>query len=239
MAASPPGPSIDDDLKLPTHHYHCVLRDVPSDVPLNAIAPCLVPAEDSTIVKELGARGCRIVPHQLHMYRERLNRKFGFASFFAAHAEDNMEEQKKQEIHALVKRWIAEELKKQLAEVKCDVSLAQPSSECLSFVFLEAMNQRCPMLAPAEGKDTQKLRTFTLSKIRFVGEDELKDSASPVGVFNVGTLQPLELVWLKAQLPAFPALLITNGDMSTTHCEEDKLLAYFTENLGSQFKVTK
>lgn len=272
------------------HHYHCVLYDIPFEVPVSGIAQHVVPKKESDTVRRLAEAGCRVVPHQLHIYKEPLDSKFGYVSFFVHQVPSSTTDA--DEVHRLVMTWIDLDLATQLSSVDCKVLLAQPPECHSSEPFLEAFRQQCPLLDPTLSPDTKKLETYVLSRVRFGeqrsnasinelneahcrGAKESSRSATDapagaascsedgligtegetdccahaccrtvhehvwkcVGSFNVATLTPKELVWLKKQLSTFPPLLITNSDMNSTHCDETKLIKFFEDGLAPLFTV--
>ncbi|KAG5470515.1 hypothetical protein LSCM1_01759 [Leishmania martiniquensis] len=271
------------------HYYHCVLHDISLHLPVGEIAAQVLPKKDSDVVQRLASAGCRIVPHQLHVYKEPLERKFGYVSFFVHQAPHSAMDA--DDVHHLVREWIDVDLTSQLAAVECKVQLAQPPECYSSEPFLDAFRLKCPLLDPSQTLDTKKLETFVLSRVRFgqscgnasinqlnaihcssakvsacpaVGADESGSSVDDgltgvvgeldnsgqraartlhehvwkcVGTFSIDSLSPKELIWLKKQLPTFPPLLITNGDIDTTHCDKGKLAQFFEASLAPLLTV--
>lgn len=180
--------SLDLDKSLCSHYYHCVLSDIPLHTPVADIAPHVVPQHDSDVVKKLTLAGCRVVPHQLHVYKEPLETKFGYVSFFIHQLPKSTATAA--EIHQLVLEWIDLDLASQLQTVKCKVQLAQPPECHSSEPFLSALQETCPLLDPGTNSDTKRLETFLLTHVTFskscanasindVSEAERKGVASP------------------------------------------------------------
>ncbi|KAG5494658.1 hypothetical protein JIQ42_02273 [Leishmania sp. Namibia] len=271
------------------HYYHCVLHDISLHLPVREIAAQVVPKKDSDVIQRLASADCRVVPHQLHVYKEPLEKKFGYVSFFVHQAPHSTMDA--DEIHRLVREWIDADLTSQLAEVECKVQLAQPPECYSSEPFLDAFRLKCPLLDPSQAHNTKRLETFVLTRVQFsqkcdnasinqlnaihcngaqatasaaTGADELVGSMDDgltgvegdvesggqraaltlhehvwkcVGTFAVSSLSPKELIWLKKQLPTFPALLITNGDINTTHCDKAKLSQFFEASLAPLLTV--
>lgn len=271
--------SLNLDKSLCSHYYHCVLFDIPFHTAVAEIAPHVVPKHESDTVKKLTLAGCRVVPHQLHIYKEPLDAKFGYVSFFVHQLPQSTASAS--EIHQLVLEWIDLDLASQLESVKCKVQLAQPPECHSSEPFLNALQEKCPLLDPGTNQDTKRLETFLLTRVRFGdlgenasinevsetqrkiaasssvkcenefsgaperGEADLDEDGCPlashtikehvwrcVGTFSPASLTAKELVWLKKQLPAFPPLLITDNNITTTHCDDAKLRQFFTSNLA-------
>ncbi|PWU96985.1 hypothetical protein C4B63_17g104 [Trypanosoma cruzi] len=156
--------SLNFNAETAIHYIHCLLSDVPMTLALSEVAPMVVPSPESTIVKELEAIGCRIVPHQLNMFKEPLERKFGFVNFFVR---ESLRAESQGKVHELVLRWISRELADQLASVNVSVTLGQPN-DCYSAVpFLRALHEECSFLDASKVRDSKKLETFLLSKIHF------------------------------------------------------------------------
>ncbi|CBZ29503.1 conserved hypothetical protein [Leishmania mexicana MHOM/GT/2001/U1103] len=270
------------------HYYHCVLYDILFDLTVQEIAAQVVPSKDSDIVQRLTSADCRVVPHQLHVYKEPLEKKFGYVSFFVHQAPHSSTDA--DDVHRLVCEWIAVDLASQLATVQCKVKLAQPPECHSSEPFLNAFRLKCPLLDPRLTAD-RKLETFVLARVHFgqhcdsasinqlhvMHGENAKVAASAgscgaetemctddgstntegeldigahsvartvhehawkcVGTFSIAALSSKELVWLKKQLPSFPPLRITNGDMDTAHCEEAKLAQFFETSLAPLFTV--
>ncbi|CBZ36852.1 hypothetical protein, conserved [Leishmania donovani] len=289
MAASSHQHSLVLERSTCQHYYHCVLYDISFDLPLREIAAQVVPSNDSDIVQRLTSVDCRVVPHQLHVYKEPLEKKFGYVSFFVHQAPHSSTAA--DDVHRLVREWVAVDLASQLAAVQCKVQLAQPPECHSSEPFLNALRLQCPLLDPKLAPDTKKLETFVLTRVRFgqrcdnasinqlnamhcdnaraaasagsggaetemctddrvtATEGELDVGAHSatrtlhehvwkcVGTFSIAALSPKELVWLKKQLPSFPPLRITNGDIDTAHCDEAKLAQFFGTSLAPLFTV--
>ncbi|CAG9580159.1 conserved hypothetical protein [Leishmania major strain Friedlin] len=147
------------------HYYHCVLYDILFDLPVREIAAQVVPCKDSNIVQRLTSADCRVVPHQLHVYKEPLEKKFGYVSFFVHRAPHSSTAA--DDVHRLVCEWVAVDLASQLATVQCKVQLAQPPECHSSEPFLNAFRLKCPLLDPTLAADTKKLETFVLTRVRF------------------------------------------------------------------------
>lgn len=279
--------SLTLDKALCAHYYHCVVYDIPFHTPVSEIAPHVAPRSDSDAVKQLTAAGCRVVPHQLHVYKEPLDAKFGYVSFFIHQLPNSSASAA--EVHQLVVRWIDLDLTSQLEVVKCKVQLAQPPECHSSEPFLLAMEEKCPLLDPSTNTDTKRLETFVLTRVRFgtlqenasineAAEAQRRGAASSsstraeedeaggksgdegensnelchhshhahccrdhvwkcVGTFAVDTLSAKELLWLKKQLPSFPPLLITDGNMASAHCDAARLKDYFKTSLAPLITV--
>ncbi|KAF5223230.1 hypothetical protein ECC02_003770 [Trypanosoma cruzi] len=244
--------SLNFNAETAIHYIHCVLSDVPMTLALSEVAPMVVPSPESPIVKELEAIGCRIVPHQLNMFKEPLERKFGFVNFFI-HESSRAESQGK--VHELVLRWISQELADQLASVNVSVTLGQPN-ECYSAVpFLRALHEECSFLDASKVRDSKKLETFLLSKIHFddagsnlhknngvdgVDAEEKKrgDGARrAVGSFRISSLGWKELLWLSRGHSDLPPILITNGNISTATCDQEALRIFFEGALFPLIRV--
>ncbi|KPI90850.1 hypothetical protein ABL78_0083 [Leptomonas seymouri] len=164
--------SLDLDKSLCSHYYHCVLSNIPFHTPLADIAPHVVPRLESDTVKKLTAIGCRVVPHQLHVYKEPLDTKFGYVSFFIHQVPNSTASAA--ETHLLILEWVDLDLTSQLQSVKCKVQLAQPPECHSSEPFLEVLRQECPLLDPGKNLDTKRLETFLLTHVRF---GELRENA--------------------------------------------------------------
>ncbi|CAM42925.1 conserved hypothetical protein [Leishmania braziliensis MHOM/BR/75/M2904] len=165
MDASAQHHSLELDQVTCPHYYHCVLHDVPFHLPVREIAARVVPNKDSDLVQRLAGAGCRIVPHQLHMYKEPLEKKFGYVSFFIRqelHSTTDADY-----VHRLVCEWIAVDLASQLATTQCKVQLSQPPECHSSESFLNTFRRRCPLLDPKLVSDPMKLETFILTRVRF------------------------------------------------------------------------
>ncbi|KPA84643.1 hypothetical protein ABB37_01161 [Leptomonas pyrrhocoris] len=180
--------SLNLDKSLYSHYYHCVLSDIPFHTAVAEIAPHVVPKPESDVVRKLTAAGCRIVPHQLHVYKEPLDAKFGYVSFFIHQLPKSTASAA--EIHQLMLEWIDIDLATQLQSVKCKVQLAQPPECHSSEPFLNALQEKCPLLDPGTNTDTKRLETFLLTRVRFgdlcenasindVCEAQRKSTASP------------------------------------------------------------
>ncbi|KAK7199719.1 hypothetical protein NESM_000017900 [Novymonas esmeraldas] len=157
--------SLELDRSMSLHYYHCVLHGVPFQLPVSELATHVVPQKASGVVQRLASVGCRVVPHQLHVYKEPLETKFGYVSFFvhlAPHTEADTAA-----IHALVCEWIRTDLASQLATAQCMVQLAQPPECHSSEPFLDAFRLLCPLLDPSNAADTKKLETFVLARVSF------------------------------------------------------------------------
>ncbi|KAG5496175.1 hypothetical protein JKF63_02476 [Porcisia hertigi] len=165
MATLAPHHSLALDQSICHHYYHCVLYDVPFDLPVSEIAAYVVPKKDSDVVQGLSSAGCRVVPHQLHVYKEPLDRKFGYVSFFIHQAPHSATDA--DDAHRLVCQWIDIDLASQLAMVQCKVRLAQPPECHSSEPFLDALRLKCPLLDPTLVADTKKLETFVLTRVSF------------------------------------------------------------------------
>ncbi|EKF33203.1 hypothetical protein MOQ_002936 [Trypanosoma cruzi marinkellei] len=239
--------SLNFNAETAIHYIHCVLSNVPMTLALSEVAPMVVPSPESPTVKALEAIGCRIVPHQLNMFKEPLERKFGFVNFFI-HESSRAESQ--EEVHELALRWISRELTDQLASVNVNVTLGQPP-ECYSAIpFLRALQEECSFLDTSKVRDSKKLETFLLSKIHFddagsnlqknneaEGKKKEDGARRALGSFRISSLGWKELLWLSRGHSDLPPILITNGNISTATCEQEALRIFFEGALSPLIRV--
>lgn len=245
------------------HYYHCIIYDVPFTLPVSQIAEHVSPQPQSSNVRELAMHGGRIVPHQLHLYKENMNTKFGYVSYFVHHGSHvNVDNGL---VHRLVLQWIEQDLTPQLLLVNCHAKLGQPTECHSSEPFLAAFNRLCPILNPETCIDSRKMETFLLSRVEFnkavsnaslwccygstselkgneTGREEAADRANaptpewqPVGTVAWKSLRPKELIWLKKELKNFPPLLVTAGDMNTTTVDGVAMYTFLERTLRPLF----
>ncbi|RNF11531.1 hypothetical protein TraAM80_00859 [Trypanosoma rangeli] len=244
--------SLNFDAETAVHYIHCVISDVPMNLALSELAPMVVPRPESDTVKELEAVGCRIVPHQIQMFKERLERKFGFVTFFI---HETSRAASDEELHKLALRWVHRDLTPQLGSVKACVALGQPP-ECYSSVpFLRALREECTFLDAKKVKNVKKLETFLLTKVCFYSEglnldknnkDELmgaerKNNAGEawkvVGSFGMSSLTWSELLWLVREHSGMPPVVVSKGNVDISKCDKEALRTFLEETLLPLIRV--
>ncbi|KAH9578874.1 hypothetical protein LSM04_006535 [Trypanosoma melophagium] len=260
--------SLNFDVDGALHYIHCVLFNVPMELSVSEIAPMVVPDPNSEIVKEMESIGCHIIPHRLHIYKEPLSTKFGFVTFFirqtcppppSSLSSSSMEGESKsiitpEKVHHLATTWVHHDLTRQLASLNVKVQLGQPP-ECYSSVpFLRALNQQCSFLDSKTVKDTKKLETFLLTKVKFgdelinshknnnnieesSGNDNAEASWNTVGLFPMSSLSSRELLWLSRQQRNFPPILVTNNDFANATCDKKALQSFLEDTLNPIVEV--
>lgn len=244
--------SLNFDSEAATHYFFCVLSGVPLALPVSAIAAVVAPRTESETVRRLDTIGCSIVPHQLHIFKEPLDAKFGFVTFFM---QQRFPTTDPAEVHRLVLHWIRHDLTAQLESIQVNVALGQPS-ECYSSVpFSKALRRQCLFLDATKTKDVKKMETFLLSKVNF-GNEGLnahknkradttfsgteavpEDVWGVIGSFCVSSLKPKELLWLAREQKGFPSVLVTNRKLSTVSCDLQALGAFLEKALSPMIKV--
>ncbi|KEG13111.1 hypothetical protein DQ04_01211100 [Trypanosoma grayi] len=245
--------SLNFDSDAAVHYIHCVLSNAPFDLNVSEVAPMIVPKPGTDAAKQLQAVGCRIVPHRLQMYKEPLEKKFGFVTFFIHQSSETTELE--EEVHQRILLWIRQDLTEQLAAIKVSVDLGQPPECYSSFPFLRALQQQCSFLDATHAKDPRKLETFLLSKVTFYdkarnadknnrstlkreGKEAGKEDVwQTVGLLRISSLFPRELLWLGREHNQFPPIIITNKDISTATCNPGALHAFLKGALLPLFDV--
>lgn len=217
--------SLTIDEEAVSHYYHCIIANVPLDLPVQQLAELITPLASSPHVLALASLGCRPVPHKLHAYKERLATKFGFVTYFIHHQHDGSRNDAA--IHEHVLRWLAEDVPTALAAKGSAVTvrLAQPPDCFTAGPFLKELNRACAFLAPPFARDPKKLETFVLTRLRFLpppapaaAEEPQRVPSSPedpnapwprVGTFDAA-LSAADVAWLATQHTGFAALSSTD-----------------------------
>ncbi|RNF24315.1 uncharacterized protein Tco025E_02566 [Trypanosoma conorhini] len=233
--------SLNFDVETAIHYIHCVISDVPLDLAVSELAPMVVPRPESDTVKELEAVGCRIVPHQLQIFKERLERKFGFVTFFI---HETSRAASDEVVHKLALKWIRGDLTAQLGSVKACVKLGQPP-ECYSSVpFLRALHEQCPFLDANKVRDVKKMEAFLLKNVDFTseglnsdknnrnkliepeGKSNADDAWKVVGSFRISSLAWSELLWLAREHRGLPPVVASKGTIDASRCDKEALRTF-------------
>ena len=216
-----------------SHYYHCVLSNIEFSMPLSVVADFIVPKPSSPAVQALEQLGCRVVPHKLHSFKEKLPTKFGFVTYYIHHKAEGSRDDVA--IHKLFLQWVRHELPQQLTNgVK--LVLAQPATCCQAGPFLREIRKACGMIHAA--KDALKVETFLLSKVNFYEQEVVGEQQAPspdhewegvkVGSVLVENIPAVELAWLRTEHPEFPE-----------KADVDSLMDFFGAQLHPHFTVSK
>lgn len=246
-------------------YYTVSLYDIPFELPLNIIAESIVPREDNEKIGFLKKKhNVDVIPHQLQVFKEPLQTKFGYVTYAAPCAADASSETH-EVVQKMLLRWIQTDLVAQLAVIKCKCQLAQPKECYSSLDFIASVEKQCEIFKKVG--DTTKFRAFLLSKITFVPSEEalakntawvqghasnapststtgsatrpLQTWEKPCAELSLASLQPLEVLWLKKTVEHAPPILMTNKDIKTTHMDKSMWRSFLGSGLAPLINVTQ
>lgn len=247
-------------------YYTVSLYDIPFELPLNIIAESIVPREDNEKIVFLKEKhNIDVIPHQLQVFKEPLQTKFGYVTY-AAPCRADAPSETHEVVQKMLLRWIQADLASQLAVIKCKCQLAQPKECYSSLQFMAALEKQGEIFKKVG--DKTKFRAFLLSKVTFTPSEEAlaknmawvqnhasmspstsptsSSSTSPVdtwekpcAVLSLASLQPLEVLWLKKTLENAPPILMTNKDIKTTHMDKAIWRSFLGSGLAPVIDVTQ
>eukprot|EP00744_Colponema_vietnamica_P014910 GILI01020879.1.p1 GENE.GILI01020879.1~~GILI01020879.1.p1 ORF type:complete len:246 (+),score=34.95 GILI01020879.1:84-821(+) len=215
-----------DGPKKELNYYHCTLADIPFDLPMQQIVDMVTPKEDSEELKALLALGYALIPHQLHVFKERLPKKFAMVNYFLLPVQrdeqgsivvegkvDAATLEMRKEAHVIVTKYLSSV---HVTGVEGVIfKLAQPFSLLNSVPFLERLDAEIAMLNVEQCADVKKLRTWVLTKADLDQSAAFAaDSTQHLGSVSSSSILPAEWAWLRTQHKQFPQT--ATSDLITT-----------------------
>eukprot|EP00758_Cryptobia_borreli_P007499 Tbor_TRINITY_DN5306_c0_g1::TRINITY_DN5306_c0_g1_i1::g.4349::m.4349 len=226
------------------NYYHLTIVNIPLQQSIPDVAEKLKPNDDSPEAKELlDDLGYQIVPHQLHVFKENLPKKFAMFTYYLkpvrlakGEQETNTREddRRRTRAHDLFIKYMENSHPKEHSDGSRTI-LAQPKSVRNCIKFFEELTSGIPLLSK-NAIDVKKLRTWLLSKVTFKEETKptstmsssnaLAEESPVIGTLNSSNITTYECMWLKTQHKSFPQAAGHN-----THL----IIPFFVRNLHPMF----